>query len=375
MKRSRKILLSLVSLLLACVLAAVGLILHLWIHEYRPAAEEPARLVSASTPGKVQRGQELSILTYNIGYAALGKQQDFFMDGGQMVRPDSPDVIRDNLHGILNELQHLPSDFYFLQEVDEEAKRSYSFNEVDFLTRSLDLGYTFAYNFVCPYVPYPLPTIGKVQAGLLTLSGIPMYDAKRVALPVPFSWPVRLANLKRCLLVSRVAIEGTDKELVLVNLHLEAYDNGSGKIEQTRALRSLLEQEYAKGNYVIAGGDWNQVLPGAPSPAVPEGLPFVPGRVEPQDLPDHFQTAIDPSSTTSRLLNQPYEGHESDTPLFSLDGFVVSPNVEIVQVQAMNTGYQFSDHLPVRMQFKLKTDSSSSSSSSSASSPASSPKP
>ena len=34
----------------------------------------------------------------------------------------------------------------------------------------------------------------------------------------------------------RVPIEGTDRELVLVNLHLEAYDDGEGKIAQTRQL-------------------------------------------------------------------------------------------------------------------------------------------
>jgi len=45
---------------------------------------------------------------------------------------------------------------------------------------------------------------------------------------------------------------------VLVNLHLEAYDSGEGKIAQTKLLVEFLEQEYAKGNYVIAGGDFNQ---------------------------------------------------------------------------------------------------------------------
>lgn len=59
-----------------------------------------------------------------------------------------------------------------------------------------------------------------------------------------------------------IDLEGTDAQLVLVNLHLEAYDDGEGKAAQTAALTSFLEQEYAKGNYVIAGGDFNQTFPG-----------------------------------------------------------------------------------------------------------------
>ncbi len=59
-------------------------------------------------------------------------------------------------------------------------------------------------------------------------------------------------------MVSRVPVEGSDKELVLVNLHLEAYDDGDGKAAQTQQLKKLLEEETEKGNYVIAGGDFNQ---------------------------------------------------------------------------------------------------------------------
>lgn len=50
---------------------------------------------------------------------------------------------------------------------------------------------------------------------------------------------------------------------MLVNLHLEAYDDGEGKIAQTKQLREFIQSEYEKGNYVIAGGDLNQVFPGS----------------------------------------------------------------------------------------------------------------
>ena len=46
----------------------------------------------------------------------------------------------------------------------------------------------------------------------------------RIKLAESFSWPIKTCNLKRCMLETRIPIEGTDKELVLINFHLEAYD-------------------------------------------------------------------------------------------------------------------------------------------------------
>lgn len=76
--------------------------------------------------------------------------------------------------------------------------------------------------------------MGKVKSGLNTFARCELKDTERISLPVPFSWPLRVANLKRCILVSRVDIEGSDKQLVLMNMHLEAYDSGEGKIAQTK---------------------------------------------------------------------------------------------------------------------------------------------
>ena len=87
-------------------------------------------------------------------------------------------------------------------------------------------------------------------------------QAQRQSLPVPFKWPIRVANLKRCLLVERFTVADSGRELVLINLHLEAYDDGEGKAAQTKMLREFLQAEYEKGNYVIAGGDFNQTFPG-----------------------------------------------------------------------------------------------------------------
>lgn len=102
----------------------------------------------------------------------------------------------------------------------------------------------------------------RCKSGVLTLSAYQPAQAQRQSLPVPFKWPIRVANLKRCLLVERIPVADSGRELVLINLHLEAYDDGEGKAAQTRQLLDFIHQEYEKGNYVIAGGDFNQTFEG-----------------------------------------------------------------------------------------------------------------
>ena len=45
-------------------------------------------------------GDSIDVLSWNIGYAGLGKEQDFFMDGGTKSRPGDPDAVYYYLNGI-----------------------------------------------------------------------------------------------------------------------------------------------------------------------------------------------------------------------------------------------------------------------------------
>ena len=165
----------------------------------------------------------------------------------------------------------------------------------------------------------------------------------------PFSWPVSTANLKRCLLVSYLPIEGSDKQLVLVNLHLEAYDDGEGKIAQTKQLREFIQSEYEKGNYVIAGGDFNQVFPGSLD-VYPNTHPenWEPGILAEDTAPDGWTLAYDMSVPSCRLLNQPYDASDTEnTQHYVIDGLILSPNVQLKTVETVDAGFENSDHNPV----------------------------
>lgn len=348
----KKFLKVLLWILLAVVVLAGGLIAWLSIAEYKPAPVVELDISRTADGGKLQLDKELSVLSWNIGYAGLGKGSDFFMDGGKDVKSADKETFTSYLNGIENFIEQQDADLVMLQEVDTNSSRTYSTNEAEILAQG---NYVHALNYSCPFVPYPMPPIGKVHSGLLTTTAYEINSAQRIALPCPFSWPMSTANLKRCLLVSRMPIEGSDKELVLVNLHLEAYDDGEGKIAQTKMLREFVEEEYLKGNYVIAGGDFNQTFPGTLDifPIVQNDY-WVPGVLDSSFLPEGWEFTYDTSAPTCRLLNQPYDRSDPSTQHYVIDGFILSPNVQLNSVENIDLEFENSDHNPVMLSVTLK---------------------
>lgn len=352
MKKCLKWLLVLVALLVA---AAAGLVGWLSLMEYKPDDIEVLEITGAQTSRQARQGEMISILTMNVGYGGLGADQDFFMDGGSMTRPDSRTIVEQNAKGVLSGLGLRDADIYLLQEVDRDSYRSYGMDQAEYFRRGLGGNMAFAYNYNCEFVPFPWPPLGRVKSGVATYTAFDVTEAARESLPVPFAWPVRAANLKRCLLVERIPVADTDKELVIVNLHLEAYDDGEGKAAQTRQLMQLLLAEYAKGNYVIAGGDFNQVFEDAKDvwPVLNADY-WQPGRLMNSDLPAGFRYAFDASVPTCRLLNAPYSGVRSQTQMYVIDGFIVSDNLHINLVETVDLNFAHSDHHPVYLQVTLK---------------------
>ena len=337
------------------LVVAVALVVFT-IAEYRPADVETV-IPEQQAEAVLETGKPLTIVSWNCGYGALGDNAEFFMDGGTSVYTADRDRVMSNLDGIKEKLQALSPDLIILQEVDINSARSYGIDERAILRDAVP-GATeaFAYNFNALFVPYPLPPIGHVEGGLYTLSAAQPRIAERISLPVPFSWPVRLVNLKRCLLVSRYPVKGTDKELVLVNLHLEAYDSGECKEAQTRQLVTFMQEEYAKGNYVIAGGDFNQRFSNVDQSAYPVyKTTWQPGVINAEDFGSDFSLLMDNSAPTCSSLDRPLAGDSLESFQFYLiDGFIVSANVTADAVETMDFGFTCSDHNPVRMTFTLE---------------------
>lgn len=357
MKVFKKILLTLAILFGVLLLCAAALFTYLTITEFRPEPEQPAELYAPNAgletveavPEPELVKNTVTVLSWNVGYCGLGKESDFFMDGGEQVHPLSEELVHKNFFGISKRLMELQADFLLLQEVDSNSDRSAMTEESSFRSSLNEYASTFALNFSAKFVPYPWPPIGMVNSGLQTLSRYGITEATRISLPCPFSWPVSMVNLKRCLLVTRIPLAESEKELVLVNLHLEAYDDGEGKLAQSEQLRAYVEEEYAKGNYVVAGGDWNQIFPKSEKswPNTHKEL-WTPGYLDERELSEGWRYVWDASVPTCRLLNQPYDPKdEANTQYYVIDGFLISPNLKVEKVETLDEGFEFSDHNPV----------------------------
>lgn len=245
-----------------------------------------------------------------------------------------------------------------MQEVDVDATRSWHIDEVELLTGELaDYNRIFAQNYDSPYLFWPLTEPhGASRSGIVTLSRCRVESALRRSLPVETGFS-KFLDLDRCYSVSRVPVSN-GRELCLYNVHLSAYTtDGSIATEQLAMLLEDMEEEYRSGNYVICGGDFNKDLLGDsgsifgvsgeaytwaqpfPEELVPEGISLTAPLDEEHPIPScrNADKAYDPE--TSFVL--------------TVDGFLVSDNVEVTGAQVVDTGFAWSDHNPVKLVFRL----------------------
>ena len=360
MFKSKKIIKSVLKIvgiaLLSVVVFCFLLVGLLTVTEYKPKSIENVK-INDNVSNPISLNTSYTALSWNIGYGALGDNADFFMDGGTMVTSSTKERVVSNLKDMANVLKSQNPDLIFLQETDLKSKRSHYVNEVAFFQSNLS-SYDSNYvpNYKVLYVPYPFPTIGKVNCGLSTFSRFDITQSQRYALPCPFKYPFRLCNLKRALSVNRIPVEGSNKELVMINLHLEAYDSGEGKIAQTKMLKKLLEEETKKGNYVIAAGDFNQSFSNVDIsmyPLIGEDF-WAPAFIDVNDFDDSLLFVTDNTVPSCRSLDKPYLGSDkSNFQYYLIDGFIVSDNINIEEISTIDLQFVSSDHNPLRLKFKL----------------------
>jgi endonuclease/exonuclease/phosphatase family metal-dependent hydrolase len=294
-----------------------------------------------------------SISTWNIGYFGLGEEMDFFYEGGTRVRPTKTEYERYS-SGALDYFAGLDAvDFILLQEMDRNSKRSYRNDQFQQVAGVL-LHHcpVFAVNYDVGFVPLPMfSPMGKVKSGIAVFSKYMPVECYRGALLGKYQWPKQLFMLDRCFIFCRFRLE-QGKDLVIINTHNEAFDAGDMRDLQMKHLRGIMEEEYEMGNFVVAGGDWNM------NPAWYREGPFTTGdiaRTVPPEFDDDFfppgwHWVFDPNIPTNRNVDQGYL--RGKTPSTIIDYFIVSPNVDVVEVLTQDLMFKWSDHHPVTMKFR-----------------------
>lgn len=334
-------------------LALLGIIIYGTVTDYQPPETED---ISTEGASNLPLTDTLTFFSWNIGYCGLGAKSDFFYDGGKMVHSPQ-DWVNDNYAQVQKVLttQPTPINFYMLQEVDKHSKRSYDLDQVSGISQLLNLNSAFATNYKVKFVPLPFTNpMGYVFSGLASYSPHRSVGNTRYQYPGKFEWPRRLFMLDRCFLVQRYDTPN-GKQLLVINTHNSAYDTqGTLKKAEMDYLNRFLTDEYAKGNYIVVGGDWNQCPPNFDGNKFlkPGMQPYDPKNIAPDYLPATWQWAYDANVATNRSNLFAFDKDKTSTTL--IDFFLVSPNIEILQTKGIDLQFQNSDHQPVLMSVKLR---------------------
>ncbi len=340
-----------------------GIMLHGWLNDWQPSGI--SEILASPKSEKTEISDSiLTFVCWNVGYGGLGAEADLFLDDEgkwlatrSMVRPPQT-LIEKFVGGAVDFLKNENADFFLLQEVDVESKRSYDIHQLEKYGEVLPkFSMNYAANFRCPRVPIPVfqpwKSYGKVESGIATFSKFQPKISERHQLPGKYPMPDRLFQLDRCLLVQRFSTKfGAD--LVVVNLHNAAHDPTDViKKEQLKYFTAFCISEFEKGNFVVAGGDWNQCPPYFRFDSFIKNI--VSGQKNsnlPDDLfPEDWKYGYDPTVPTNRKAADPYQKGVTFETL--VDYFLVSPNVKIRKVSGVNQGFAFSDHQPVRIEIEI----------------------
>lgn len=359
------ILITITSLILLLAICAGGYVAYMQAKYYR--IEDNLSLETTNNQNSILKtNTDYSALTYNIGFGAYDQDYSFFMDTGTMKdgtpvtgkssRGNSKESVLKNTNGSTNLIKELSPDFALLQEVDVKATRSYGINQKENIENSLEnYGSVFALNFHAPYMLYPFnEPHGSVKSGLLTMTKYKVSSATRISYPVDTSFFTKFFDLDRCFTISRYEVSN-GKELVLINNHMSAYDEGGTiRARQLELLNKTMKEEYDKGNYVIVGGDFNHALNISDDTFSSEQLiPNWVYNLTDENLPDGMRIVNASNSTevpTCRTADIPYTKGVNYTSV--LDGFIVSDNVTAT-AENIDADFMYSDHNPVKLTFKL----------------------
>lgn len=344
---------------LALILVVVAYVGYVFLTYSRIEDNKPLE-VGGTAEAVAKIGEEYTVVSLNVGFGAYTADFTFFMDGGKQSRAVSKESVLKCTDGCSNIALSYNPDFVLFQEVDTDSTRSYHVDQSARMQESFaakgQFDSVFAMNYHSAYLMYPLTEPhGASESGILTLSRFNITSALRRSLPIATSVK-KILDLDRCYSIARIPTED-GKELILINLHLSAYGTEAGQGNaQLEMLFEDMAKEYAKGNYIVCGGDFNHDFTGNSKETLNPGTDR--DYAWCQDFPDDIIPAgfskctdyADGLVASTRDTDIPYCANSFTV---TLDGFIISDNISCTYVQVVDKGFEFTDHNPVVMKFIL----------------------
>ncbi|WP_028890530.1 endonuclease/exonuclease/phosphatase family protein [Tenacibaculum sp. 47A_GOM-205m] len=312
------------------LVVSLATVFFFWASSPTMDEAEYAKIITHNYNTTIDNDSIYSIVTYNIGYLsgmtnnrAVAKPKELF-DG--------------NLKKVVKEIQKVNPDILAFQEIDYNAARSYEVNQEEEIAK---LGYNYVargVNWDEHYVPFPYwpPSMhfGKIVSGQSILSKYELKDYQRIVLERVADNPFYrdALYLDRLLQITKVVLEG--KEVVVINLHLEAFDK-STRVRQFEYVLSLFNK-YKEEYPTILLGDFNSKA---------------------RDNKAIIQKMFTMSGVGNAafLTENPENTFDTKDPVERIDYIFYTENtIEYVDGSVLNEFGQASDHFPIEMKFRLK---------------------
>ena len=314
----------------------VGLVgVFFWASSGRVSDDALAQVTQYDAPD-APPPDTLTATTYNIGYLSGMTNNE------PVVRPES--LFTNNMDRAAGLLGRSSPDLVGLQEVDFGAARSFDMHQLDTLaTRLGSATAAQAVNWDVRYLPFPYgrPAVhfGRVLSGQGVLSQLPIRAHRRYVLPSP-PQPFYRSAFYLDRLAQVTLLDWGGRPLVMINVHLEAYDTATRK-KQARQVRTLYNRVAQPGVPILLLGDFNAELD-APDDSTMALL-----------LDDTALRPADPDRAAQAALTFP-----ADTPTRTIDHILYSTNAFEQTSQAVQCGAPPpSDHCAVTASLVLDAPS------------------
>ena len=310
----------------------------LWASSGRLTESELAQLETTEGLTAKAAADEFTVVAYNIGYLSG-------LTNNQAVARDEM-LYRQNLEIAIAALQTVNPDILALQEIDLDSRRSFRVNQVEALAKALAYPErAIAVNWDQRYVPFPYwpPTahFGEILSGQAILSQLPITAHERIVLDRVPGNPFYYNALYLDRLAQVATVQIGERSLVVINLHLEAFDAPTRQ-QQTEFVLQLAET-YGQQQPVLLLGDFNSAVNRAE-----EG--------EPRSIATVLDSSALAAAVTTDQLAQPEQlTFPSDEPQYKLDYVFYTPDsLEVLDVQVLTAATQASDHLPVVVRLRFR---------------------
>lgn len=284
---------------------------------------------------------EFKIITFNIGYLS-GMTNNLPVDREK-------NLFNKHLEKVVEVFGQEKPDLIAFQEIDYASKRSFYVNQSEEIAKKCGFNdVADAINWDKNYLPFPYFPIDKhfrrILSGQSLHSKFPILEQQRIILKPLIDAPFYYKHFYLDRLAQLCLVQIQNKILVIINLHLEAFDLKTRLIQCKQVCE--IYTKYAQNYPVFLLGDFNALAPN-----------------EALKINKNYDSSIDYVLSLPKIKSVLPINHFSepdfltfptDKPLEQIDYiFYNSDKIEMLDYKILKQTETSSDHFPILMKFKF----------------------